>query len=44
MSQQGQPLRAVAARVLQSVENGQSLSQCLPHAMGDVADNERSPL
>ena len=44
MSQQGQPLRAVAARVLQSVENGQSLSQCLPHAMGDVADNERPPL
>ncbi|ARM82282.1 16S rRNA (cytosine(967)-C(5))-methyltransferase RsmB [Marinobacter salarius] len=44
MNQQGQPLRAVAARVLQSVENGQSLSQCLPHAMGDVADNERPPL
>jgi 16S rRNA (cytosine967-C5)-methyltransferase len=44
MSQQGQPVRAVAARVLQSVENGQSLSQCLPLAMGDVADNERPQL
>lgn len=44
MTQQGQPMRAVAARVLQSVENGQSLSQCLPHAMGDVADNDRPSL
>jgi len=40
----GQPMRAVAARVLQSVENGQSLSQCLPLALSDVADNERPQL
>lgn len=44
MSQKGQPMRAVAARVLQFVENGQSLSQCLPVALGDVEDNERSQL
>lgn len=44
MSDRGQPMRAVAARVLQSVENGQSLSQCLPPALNDIADNERPQL
>ncbi|MDF0751430.1 16S rRNA (cytosine(967)-C(5))-methyltransferase RsmB [Marinobacter sp. 71-i] len=44
MNGQGQPLRAIAARVLQSIENGQSLSQCLPPALNDVADNERPQL
>ncbi|MDL0432979.1 16S rRNA (cytosine(967)-C(5))-methyltransferase RsmB [Marinobacter sp. TBZ242] len=44
MNDRGQPMRAVAARVLQSVENGQSLSQCLPLALNDVADNERPQL
>ncbi|KPP96789.1 16S rRNA (cytosine(967)-C(5))-methyltransferase RsmB [Marinobacter sp. HL-58] len=44
MTGRGQPVRAVAARVLQSVENGQSLSQCLPPALDDVADNERPQL
>ncbi|MDX1457579.1 MAG: 16S rRNA (cytosine(967)-C(5))-methyltransferase RsmB [Marinobacter sp.] len=44
MGDRGQPLRAVAARVLQSVENGQSLTQCLPPALNEVADNERPQL
>lgn len=44
MNDRGQPMRAVAARVLQAVENGQSLSQCLPPALNDVADNERPQL
>ncbi len=44
MNDRGQPMRAVAARVLQSVENGQSLTQCLPPALNDVADNERPQL
>ncbi|MGM0772561.1 MAG: 16S rRNA (cytosine(967)-C(5))-methyltransferase RsmB [Pseudomonadota bacterium] len=44
MSDRGQPMRAVAARVLQSVEKGQSLSQCLPPALNDIADNERPQL
>lgn len=44
MNDRGQPMRAVAARVLQSVENGQSLTQCLPLALNDVADNERPQL
>jgi len=44
MNDRGQPMRAVAARVLQSVENGQSLTQCLALALNEVADNERPQL
>ncbi len=44
MDDRGQPIRAMAARVLQSVENGQSLSQCLPPALNDVGDHERPQL
>ncbi|MBL3556248.1 MULTISPECIES: 16S rRNA (cytosine(967)-C(5))-methyltransferase RsmB [Marinobacter] len=44
MGDRGQPVRAVAARVLQSVENGQSLTQCLPLALNEVADSERPQL
>ncbi|HEY9119764.1 MAG TPA: 16S rRNA (cytosine(967)-C(5))-methyltransferase RsmB [Marinobacter sp.] len=44
MGDRGQPMRAVAARILQSVENGQSLTQCLPLALNEVADNERPQL
>ncbi|MDX1457975.1 MAG: 16S rRNA (cytosine(967)-C(5))-methyltransferase RsmB [Marinobacter sp.] len=39
-----QPLRAVAAQTLLAVEQGQSLSQCLPPAQARVGDNERSEL
>ncbi len=39
-----QPLRAVAAQILMAVEQGQSLSQCLPPAQARVGDNERSEL
>lgn len=39
-----QPLRAVAAGVLLAVEQGQSLSQCLPPALNRVADHERAEL
>lgn len=38
------PLRAVAARVLLAVEQGQSLSQALPPALDQVEDSERSSL
>ncbi len=42
----GQPalLRAVAAQVLMSVEQGQSLSQCLPPALGRLPENQRPAL
>ena len=42
----GQPasLRAVAAQVLLSVEQGQSLSQCLPPALGRLPENDRPAL
>ena len=39
-----QSLRACAAQVMQAVENGQSLSQCLPPALASVAPNERPEL
>jgi 16S rRNA (cytosine967-C5)-methyltransferase len=39
-----QPLRAVAADVLLAVENGQSLSQCLPTALSRLAPEDRSAL
>lgn len=39
-----QPIRAVAAGVLLSVEQGQSLSQCLPPALNRVGDHERAEL
>ncbi|MDX1755952.1 MAG: 16S rRNA (cytosine(967)-C(5))-methyltransferase RsmB [Marinobacter sp.] len=38
------PLRALAAQVLLAVEQGQSLSQCLPPAQARVADQERGEL
>jgi 16S rRNA (cytosine967-C5)-methyltransferase len=38
------PLRAVAADVLLAVEQGQSLSQCLPPALTRLAPDERSAL
>ncbi|MCL7942719.1 16S rRNA (cytosine(967)-C(5))-methyltransferase RsmB [Marinobacter sp. ATCH36] len=44
MNDRGQPVRSVAAGVLQAVENGQSLTQCLPRALNEVADNERPQL
>lgn len=39
-----QPMRSVAAGVLLSVEQGQSLSQCLPPALNRVGENERAEL
>ncbi|MCG7200347.1 16S rRNA (cytosine(967)-C(5))-methyltransferase RsmB [Marinobacter pelagius] len=39
-----QPLRATAASVLLAVEQGQSLSQCLPPALNRVGEGERSEL
>lgn len=44
MTDGGQPMRALAARVLQAVEDGQSLTQCLPPALNNLADNERPQL
>ncbi|MDX1597873.1 MAG: 16S rRNA (cytosine(967)-C(5))-methyltransferase RsmB [Marinobacter sp.] len=44
MNDRSQPMRALAARVLQSVENGQSLTQCLPPALNQLAPNERPEL
>ncbi|MCM0613910.1 16S rRNA (cytosine(967)-C(5))-methyltransferase RsmB [Marinobacter sediminum] len=41
MGDHNQPIRAVAAGVLLAVENGQSLSQCLPPALNQLAPNER---
>ena len=40
----GQPMRAIAAQVLLSVEQGQSLSQCLPPAMNRLPENQRPTL
>lgn len=39
-----QPMRALAAQVLHLVENGQSLTQCLPPALNQLAPNERPEL
>lgn len=44
MSDQPQPLRAIAAGVLLAVENGQSLSQCLPPALARLPISERPAL
>jgi 16S rRNA (cytosine967-C5)-methyltransferase len=44
MNAHNQPLRAVVADVLLAVESGQSLSQCLPPALGRLAPDERSAL
>ncbi|WP_336367816.1 16S rRNA (cytosine(967)-C(5))-methyltransferase RsmB [Marinobacter sp. C2H3] len=38
------PLRALAARVLLAVEQGQSLSQCLPPALAEAGDDQRAEL
>ncbi|QBM18616.1 ribosomal RNA small subunit methyltransferase B [Marinobacter sp. JH2] len=38
------PFRAVAADVLLSVENGQSLSQCLPYALSQLPPEQRPQL
>jgi len=38
------PLRALAARVLLAVENGQSLSQCLPPALNQLSPEQRPQL
>jgi len=40
----GQPMRAVAAQVMLAVEQGQSLSQCLPPALSRLPENERPTL
>ena len=39
-----QPMRSVAAQVMLSVEQGQSLSQCLPPALNRLPENERPAL
>jgi len=39
-----QPMRSVAASVLLAVEQGQSLSQCLPPALNRVGESERAEL
>ncbi|MBW7471778.1 16S rRNA (cytosine(967)-C(5))-methyltransferase RsmB [Marinobacter sp. F4218] len=44
MGGHSQPVRAVAADVLLAVENGQSLSQCLPPALARLPINERPVL
>ncbi|KEF30384.1 Ribosomal RNA small subunit methyltransferase B [Marinobacter nitratireducens] len=44
MGQQPLPLRALAANVLMAVENGQSLSQCLPPALAKLPANDRPVL
>ena len=41
---QTQPLRAAAARVLQAVEDGQSLAQCLPAGLTSIAPPEKPEL
>ncbi|TGN39454.1 16S rRNA (cytosine(967)-C(5))-methyltransferase RsmB [Marinobacter confluentis] len=40
----GQPMRAVAAQVMLAVEQGQSLSQCLPPALNRLPENDRPTL
>ena len=44
MGDYDQPMRAIAADVLLAVENGESLSQCLPPALQRLALNERPVL
>ncbi|WP_372965903.1 16S rRNA (cytosine(967)-C(5))-methyltransferase RsmB [Marinobacter sp.] len=44
MAYQPLPFRAVAANVLLAVEHGQSLSQCLPPALNDLAPEQRPQL
>lgn len=44
MGDQPQPMRAIAAGVMLSVENGQSLSQSLPPALNRLSPNERPEL
>lgn len=38
------PLRAVAAQIIQAVEQGESLSQCLPHTAADLDPDLRPQL
>lgn len=40
----GQPMRAVAAQVMLAVEQGQSLSQCLPPALNRLPESDRPAL
>ncbi len=44
MGDRQQPMRAIAAGVMLAVENGQSLSQCLPPALNRLPGNERPEL
>ncbi|OEY66143.1 16S rRNA (cytosine(967)-C(5))-methyltransferase RsmB [Marinobacter sp. X15-166B] len=44
MAEPSHSLRAAAARVIQAVEQGQSLSQCLPPALLRVAERDRAGL
>ncbi|ROU00976.1 16S rRNA (cytosine(967)-C(5))-methyltransferase RsmB [Marinobacter sp. R17] len=44
MARQHLPLRAVVARVIHAVSEGQSLSDALPPALAQVSDEERSQL
>lgn len=44
MADQPQPVRVAAAQALQAVEEGQSLSQCLPLAQARVAPQDRPEL
>ncbi|AOY89391.1 16S rRNA (cytosine(967)-C(5))-methyltransferase [Marinobacter salinus] len=44
MGDHHQPIRALAADVMLAVENGQSLSQCLPPALNDLPPNDRPVL
>ena len=44
MGDRQQPMRAIAAGVMLAVENGQSLSQCLPPALNRLPANERPEL
>lgn len=44
MGDRPQPMRAIAAGVLLAVENGQSLSQCLPPALNRLPPNDRPEL
>lgn len=44
MDEHAFPLRAVAAKVLLAVENGQSLSQCLPPALASLEPGDRPGL
>ena len=44
MAYQPLPFRAVAANVLLAVENGQSLTQCLPPALNQLPPEQRPQL